>query len=172
MIRKNLVLIFVVYTVLSTNIICAQQSGTVRGQITGYFKVTEWVLLPIGGVTVVLVAQDGTEYTATTDNNGDYEHTGIPAGRYLISFYRDGYSAGSRIYISSFGHPGRDKSAVYDDNGVAKSITVANGGDHSISLRMMKQNTIMDFFLSPVPMFWVLILCAIIVLLILARTKR
>ena len=55
---------------------------------------------------------------------------------------------------------------------LGKPVTVVNGGDHYVPLKMAKQNTIMDFFLRPVPMFWVLILCVIIVLLILGRTNR
>ncbi len=145
MIRLNLVLTFVVYMILSTSLIFAQHGGTVRGQILD----TTEQQTPIEGVTVVIVAQDGTEYTATTDANGDYEHTGIPAGRYLISIYREGY--GDRL---------------------GKPVTVVDGGDHYVPLKMTKKDTIMDFFFTPVPMFWVLILCVIIVLLILVRTKR
>ena len=145
MIRLNLVLTFVVYMILSTSLIFAQHGGTVRGQILD----TTEQQTPIEGVTVVIVAQDSTEYTATTDANGDYEHTGIPAGRYLISTYREGY--GDRL---------------------GKPVTVVDGGDHYVPLKMTKKDTIMDFFFTPVPMFWVLILCVIIVLLILVRTKR
>ena len=39
---------------------------------------------PIEGVEVKIVAQDGTEFTTTTDANGNYKHAGLPAGRYLI----------------------------------------------------------------------------------------
>ena len=104
---------------------------------------------PIEGVEVVIVAQDGTEFTTTTDANGDYEKSGIPAGRYLISIYKDGY--GDRL---------------------GKPVTIVNGGDHFVPLKMTKKNTIIDFFQSSVPMFWVLILCVIIVILILTRTNR
>jgi len=145
MVRLSLALIVVVYTMASASVVSAQQGGTVRGQILDTTETQN----PIEGVEVVIVAQDGTEYTVTTDANGDYEHTGIPAGRYLISIYREGY---------------HDR--------LGKPVTVVNGGDHYVPLKMAKQNTIMDFFLRPVPMFWVLILCVIIVLLILGRTNR
>ena len=145
MTRLSLVLMFVAYTIVSAGVVSAQQGGIVRGQIT---ETTE-TQLPIEGVEVVIVAQDGTEHRAITDANGDYEHTGIPAGRYLISIYKEGY---------------HDR--------LGKPVTVVDGGDHYVPLKMTKKNTIMDFFLTPVPMFWVLILCVIIVLLILARRNN
>ena len=145
MTRLSLALMFVACTIISAGIVFAQQGGTVRGQIVDTTERQN----PIEGVEVVIVAQDGTEFTTTTDANGDYEKSGIPAGRYLISIYRDGY--GDRL---------------------GKPVTIVNGGDHFVPLKMTKKNTIIDFFQSSVPMFWVLILCVIIVILILTRTNR
>ena len=150
MTRLNLALICIGYMVLSGGIIFAQngspqQGGTVRGQIVDTTETQN----PIEGVTVIIVATDGTEFTATTDPNGDYQHFGIPAGRYLISIYKEGY--GDRI---------------------GKPVTVVNGGDHYVPLKMTKKDTVLDFFQNPVPMYWVLILCVIIVILIFARTNR
>ena len=144
MTRLRLALMFVVYTIISAGIVFAQQGGTVRGQIVDTTERQN----PIEGVEVVIVAQDGTEFTTKTDANGDYERSGIPAGRYLISIYKDGY--GDRL---------------------GKPVTIVNGGDHYVPLKMTKKNTIMDFFRGSVPMFWVLILCVVIVILILVRTK-
>ena len=141
----SVALMLVAYTIISAGIASAQQGGTVRGRIVD----TTELQLPIEGVEVVIVAQDGTEHRTITDANGDYVRTGIPAGRYLISIYREGY---------------QDR--------LGKPVTVVNGGDHYVPLKMTKQNTIMDFFVSPVPMFWVLILCVVIVLLIFARRNR
>ena len=145
MTRLSSALIFVVYTIISTSVVFAQYGGVVRGQIVDTTESQD----PIEGVSVIIVAQDGTEFTTTTDTNGDYEKSGIPAGRYLISIYKEGY--GDRL---------------------GKPVTVVNGGDHFVPLKMTKKNTIVDFFQSPVPLYWVLILCAIIVILILARTNR
>ena len=145
MTRLSLALMFVACTIISAGIVFAQQGGTVRGQIVDTTERQN----PIEGVEVVIVAQDGTEFTTTTDANGDYEKSGIPAGRYLISIYKDGY--GDRL---------------------GKPVTIVNGGDHFVPLKMTKKNTIIDFFQSSVPMFWVLILCVIIVILILTRTNR
>ena len=149
MTRLSVALILVAYTIISAGIASAQQGGAVRGQIVD----TTESQLPIEGVEVVIVAQDGTEHRAITDANGDYVRTDIPAGRYLISIYKEGY--GARL---------------------GKPVTVVDGGDHYVPLKMTEKNTIkntiMDFFVSPVPIFWVLILCVIIVLLILARRNR
>ena len=150
MTRFNLALIFLVCIPISIGIVFAQdgfpqQGGTVRGRINDTTEAQN----PIEGVEVRIVGTSGEEYIATTDANGDYKRSGIPAGRYLISIYRDGY--GDRL---------------------GKAVTVVNGGDHYVPLKMTKKNTILDFFQSSVPMYWVLILCVIIVILIFARTNR
>lgn len=150
MTRLNLALICVVYMVPSIGIAFAQDDfaqpgGPLRGQISD----TTEIQYPIEGVTVLIVAADGTEFRTTTDANGEFEHFGIPAGRYLISIYKDGYSD----------QPG-------------KPIIVVNGGNQFVSLKMTKKYNIVDFLQSSVPMYWVLILCVVIVILIFARTNR
>ena len=148
--RLNLTLICVGYIVLSIGTVFAQndftqQGGTIRGQIVDTTETQD----PIEGVEVRIVGTSGEEYITTTDANGDYEKSGIPAGRYLISIYKDGY--GDRL---------------------GKPVTVVNGGDHYVPLKMTKKDTILDFFQSSVPMYWVLILCVVIVILIFARSNR
>jgi len=104
---------------------------------------------PIAGVEVRIVAADGEGYIATTDAKGDYEQSGIPAGRYLISIYKDGY--GDRV---------------------GKPVTVVDGGDHFLPLKMTKKDNIATFLQSSIPMYWALILFVIIVILIFALTSR
>ena len=58
----------------------AANGGAIRGTITD----TTPAQNPIEGVEIKIVAQDGTEFTTTTDVNGNYKHAGLPAGRYLI----------------------------------------------------------------------------------------
>ena len=147
MTRLNLALILVICvgTAFAHDLLLAQEGGTIRGQIAD----TTEMQMPIEGVEVFIVGTDGTEFKTTTDANGDYEKSGIPAGRYLISIYKDGY--GDRV---------------------GKAVTVVDGGDHYVPLKMTKKDTIVDFFQSSVPMYWVLILCVIIVILIFARTNR
>ena len=123
----------------------AQEGGTIRGQIVDTTEAHN----PIEGVDIRIIATSGEEYTAITDANGDYEKSGIPAGRYLISIFRDGYA-----------------------DRLGKAVTVVNGGDHYLPLKMTKRDTILDFFQGSVPTYWVLILCVIIVILIFARTNR
>ena len=89
--------------------------GTVRGMITD----TTPAQNPIEGVEVQVVAvargDRNLAFIATTDANGNYRHDGIPAGRYLINIYREGY--GDRL---------------------EKPVTVVNGGDHFVPLKMVK----------------------------------
>ena len=149
MTRLNLTLIFLVCVLAFIGTAfahdLAQEGGTIRGQIAD----TTEMQMPIEGVDVRIVSTGGEEYTTTTDINGDYEKLSIPAGRYLISIYKDGY--GDRV---------------------GKAVTVVDGGDHYVPLKMTKKDNIVDFFRSPVPMYWVLALCVIIVILIFARTNR
>ena len=150
MTRLNLTLIFLVCVLAFIETAfaqddLAQEGGTIRGQIVD----TTEMQMPIEGVDVRIVATGGEEYITTTDANGDYERAGIPAGRYLISIYKEGYA-----------------------DRVGKPVTVVNGGDHYVPLKMTKKDTIVDFFQSSIPMYWALILCVIIVILIFSRTNR
>ena len=61
---------------------------------------------PIEGVTVKIVnSADGQEYIVTTDKDGFYEKTGLPAGRYMISVSKAGY--GDRVGKSKVVAPRR-----------------------------------------------------------------
>ena len=98
----------------------ATNGGTVRGQITDLTPAQN----PIEGVEVKIVAQDGgKEWTTKTDADGNYKHAGLPAGRYLISISKDGY-----------------------DRRVGKPVTVVDGGDHFVPLKMAQQGDIQQFF--------------------------
>ena len=150
MTRLSVVLMVIGCVFMSASIILGQddstqQGGTVRGQIVDTTEMQN----PIEGVDIRIVGTDGEEYRATTDANGDYEKLGIPAGRYLISIYKNGY---------------RDR--------LGKAVTVVNGGDHFVPLKMTKKDNIITFFQGSVPMYWVLILCVIIAILIFSRTNR
>ena len=91
----------------------AANGGTLRGTITD----TTQAQNPIEGVTVKIITQDGKEWTTTTDANGEYKRANLPAGRYLISIFRKGY-------LERHGRP----------------VTVVNGGDHFVPLRMAKKS--------------------------------
>ena len=116
MTRFSFVLILVACVGMFIGIVFAQDNaangGTIRGTITDLTQGQK----PVEGVEVKIVAQDGTEYTTKTDANGDYKKSGIPAGRYLISIHKEGYN---------------DRSG--------KPVTIVNGGDHYVPLKMSKK---------------------------------
>ena len=94
----------------------ALEGGTVRGLITDLTPAQN----PIEGVEVKIVAQDGDEEWITkTDVNGEYEQSELPAGRYMISISKEGYN-----------------------ERVGKPVTVVDGGDHFISLKMTEKSDI------------------------------
>lgn len=122
MARFSFVLAFIACVGMSGNPLFAQDAaingGTVRGRIVD----TTDKQNPIEGVDVRIVDVEGTEYKTITDANGDYVRAGLPAGRYLISIYKEGY--GDRV-----GRP----------------ITVVNGGDHYMPLKMTQKSGIANF---------------------------
>ena len=139
MIRFSFVLMLIACVGMSVGLVFAQDDaggsgGTVRGQILD----TSTAQNPITEVDVRIVAIGGEEYTATSDANGEYEKSGIPAGRYLLSIYKDGY--GPRE---------------------GKPVSVINGGDHYIPLKMTKKDNIVTFFQKFGFVFWPLALCSI-----------
>ena len=97
----------------------AVNGGTLRGTITDVTPAQN----PIEDVEVKIVAQDGTEHTTKTDANGEYEKSGIPAGRYLISIHKEGYN---------------DRSE--------KPVTIVEGGDHFVPLKMAEKGNVKPFF--------------------------
>ncbi len=94
----------------------AMSGGTLRGQITDVTPAQN----PIEDVEVKIVSQDsGKEWTIKTDADGNYKHAGLPAGRYLISISKDGY-----------------------DKRVGKSVTIVDGGDHFVPLKMAEKGKV------------------------------
>ena len=124
MTRFIFMLILVTCVSLFTDIVFAQDDtmsgGTLRGQITDITLRQN----PIEGVEIKIVTQDGgKEWTTKTDADGNYKHAGLPAGRYLISISKDGY-----------------------DRSVGKSVTIVDGGDHFVPLKMAQKGNIEPFF--------------------------
>ena len=114
------VLIVVVCVSMSFGIAFAQddalKGGTVRGLITDVTPAQN----PIEDVEVKIVAQDsGQEFITKTDADGNYKHAGLPAGRYLIRISKRGY-----------------------DKRDGKPVSIVDGGDHFISLKMSKKGKI------------------------------
>ena len=108
---KRLTLLLLCCPWLIPGAVFAQQNlitGTVRGHVIN----TSTMQFPIEGVRVVLIAADGSETAAETDNNGAFEMVSLAPGRYLMSCYKDGY---------------------WDV--VGKTVSVIAGGNHEVSLR-------------------------------------
>lgn len=125
---------------------------TIRGEVID----TSPELKPIAGVTVTITnASDGQVYVVTTDDNGAYEKTGLPAGRYTISVSKKGY--GDRI---------------------GKSKVVGPGGELFDRIKMRKKDNIITFFQRQplvgllVGGITVVIIVAFVVLLIDLRKQR
>ena len=148
--RLSLALMFIAYMIVPTHPAFAQDKlvnhgGTVRGRITDTTKMQN----PIAGVRVVILAVDSTEFTTTTDINGDYKHTDIPAGRYRISIYKEGY--GDRL---------------------GKPVTVVDGGDHFVPLKMTQKDNIATSIRKFGVLFWIIFFAVITALLTFLFTKR
>ena len=94
------------------------RTGIVRGYVTD----TSSFPNPIEGVRVVAVNPAGIEYESQTDSNGEFEMAGLPSGRYLVNFTREGY--GERL---------------------GQAITVTAGGDQYLSMKMFKKATFTTF---------------------------
>ena len=122
MVRLSFVLMLIACAGMSISIVFAQGEGVNGGTVEGKITDTSSKQNPIEGVQVKIVDIDGTEYEATTDENGDYERIGLPAGRYLISIYKEGY--GDRL-----GQP----------------VTVVNGGKHYVPIKMTQKSNIATF---------------------------
>ena len=95
----------------------AVNGGTVRGTITDTTEARN----PIEGADVRIIDPRGTEYNTKTDANGEYKRSGIPAGRYLINIFKKGYG-----------------------NRLGKPVTIVDGGDHFVPLRMAKKGNVED----------------------------
>ena len=94
----------------------AANGGTLRGTITD----TTPEQKPIEGVDVQIYDQNGVhDFKVKTDANGEYKRSGIPAGRYLINIFKRGYG-----------------------NRLGKPVTIVDGGDHFVPLRMTKKDNI------------------------------
>jgi len=109
-------------------------TGTVRGTVVD----TTTAQTPITEVRVLIVSTDGTEYETATNDIGEYEKSGLPRGRYLLSIYKDGF--GDRT---------------------CKPVTVVAGGDHYVPLKMTRKDTIITFFQKFGLVFWPLLLCSV-----------
>jgi len=109
------------FAILSSGIAVPEDQDTQKGgTIIGDIKDTTLLESPINGVRVVFVNADGAEFETQTDANGDYEHAGLPAGRYLVNLFKPGY-----------------------EDRVGKPVTVIDDGHHYVPMTMNKYENIL-----------------------------
>ena len=120
MIRLCFALIVVVcINITSVGITFAEDKPTTGGTLRGQVTDTSAVQNPLEGVEVKIIGRSGKEWTAKTDVNGNYECSGIPTDRYLISAFKEGYQGPPR-----------------------KPMTILNGGDYFVPLKMAEKGNV------------------------------
>ncbi len=128
MVRSSLIAVLIICVCIFLSIPTAHgqeaefmdSSATIRGEV---IEATP-EQMPIEGVTVTIINTGTNEtYTVTTDKNGAYEKTGLPPGRYRITFEKEGYG-----------------------NRASRSKVVAIGGEISVPMKMNKKETLITFF--------------------------
>ncbi|MBX3081403.1 MAG: hypothetical protein KF716_07180 [Anaerolineae bacterium] len=139
--RSNTTLDFGFYTITLGNQVWndVDNSGTLNGAEVG-----------IPNVTVELYASDGAGNpigaalaTVTTDANGNYNFTGLPAGDYIVRLPATNFNAGGGLqgYTSSTGGgtepaPDPDNNVDNDDNGTTNGTLGAGGFVQSLPITL------------------------------------
>ena len=117
MIRLCFVLIAAVcVSITSVGVIFAEDKPTTGGTLRGQIIDATPAQNPIEGVEVKIVGRSGKEFTVKTDADGNYECTGIPTDRYLISTSKESYQGTS-----------------------GKPIMILNGGAYFLPLKMAEK---------------------------------
>ena len=124
MARFRLSLILMAFAILYSGIAASQDQAVSKGgTISGHIKDTTLLENPINAVRVVFVKADGAEFETQSDAGGDYEHAGLPAGRYLVNMYKPGY-----------------------EDRVGKPVSVIDGGRHYVPVTMNKSENAVNTF--------------------------
>ena len=114
--------------ITSVGVIFAEDKPITGGTLRGKIMDTTPAENPIEGVEVKIVGRSGKEWTVKTDVNGNYECTGIPTDRYLISAFKEGYQGPPR-----------------------KPMTILNGGDYFVPLKMAEKGNHVEPLVKPLP---------------------
>ena len=91
------------------------QAAPMGGTIIGDIKDTTLLELPMSGVRVVFVSTEGAEFEIQSDKDGHFEHSGLPAGQYVVNIYKQGY-----------------------EDRLGKPVSVIDDGRHYVPLTMNK----------------------------------
>jgi biopolymer transport protein ExbB len=112
------------------------QTGTVRGKVIK----TGAGAIPIGDVRVVLTGtQLEQNLEISTDEDGNYEFTGLEPGNYMISLYKRGYK---------------------EREGLVRTVTP--GGEDYRDYKMTEKDTPITFFRKMGLIAWPLLICSVL----------
>ena len=138
MIRIIALTLMILCVGIFTDILTAEgkESGTIRGVVLD----TTPEQNPIFDVKILAVDATGQEYTTQTNRKGEYEIKVLLAGRYTLSYSKDGY--GDRV---------------------GKTKLLAEGGEVFDRILMRKKDNIGTFFMK-YPFGWTLLLGAAVVM--------
>lgn len=117
-ISKFLIVLIVLLTFFSISF--SQSSGSISGKVIfgGNSR-------PLSGASVKILP---INRTATADNDGRYEFTGVPAGRYTVIAHYGGFEDATRVIVLVEGGNGSvDLSLTL--TGVKEQVTVTATGD-------------------------------------------
>ena len=93
------VLVLVCLVVLCTAGVAQQRAGSLRGQVTDELGSL------VVGATVTLVAADGTQRTATTNNDGVYTFNAVAPGAYTLRVVSPGFTTYEKTDLAVAGGP-------------------------------------------------------------------
>ncbi|HSD46137.1 MAG TPA: carboxypeptidase-like regulatory domain-containing protein, partial [Pyrinomonadaceae bacterium] len=95
---KSLLVVVCLLVLCQTNS-AQQRSGSLRGQVTDELGAL------VVGATATLVAADGTERTATTNNEGVYSFNSVAPGAYTLRVASPGFTTYEKIDLAVAGGP-------------------------------------------------------------------
>ena len=114
---------------VDSNVPPAQESEKLNGKNIIRGKIREMIPFPtlLSDVKVEIRSVDGIVFKGTTNADGEYECIGLPAGRYLIDLYKNGYidRKGVPIVVANNGN---HIAAVVEENMFASYVAIANDG--------------------------------------------
>lgn len=96
-------------------------SSTIHGKISNtnaQIPGVDYVHHGIPDAQVVIVSETGQEYQCTSDDSGEYEYIGLPAGRYLMNIRKKGYTDRKGIPVTIV----KDKDNVFEVHVYQESV--------------------------------------------------
>jgi hypothetical protein len=96
---KTLLVVVCLLAVFPLNSIAQQRAGSLRGQVTDELGAL------VVGATVTLVAADGTQRNATTNNDGMYTFSSVAPGAYTLRVASPGFTTYEKTELAIAGGP-------------------------------------------------------------------